>query len=398
MARSREAISTIKGYYYQFDYFILQLLSCKNRNGIVVMEGIEDIDVIDEWNTNAIQCKYYEGTRCMPSVIGKAVRPMLRHFTENKNSDICYSVYGYYESGQETIPDSITVKFAKEKLFTYKADGVKHILHDELQLEDGDIEAFLKKLNIQVRAESYEDQMGQVISGLCDAFNCSAFEAKYFYYNNALRFVKDVAVKSNIAERKIKKKDFLKEINKKQVIFDRWYAEYIGFEKYYREVRSEYFSHFNIEFADRFFMIQCDMHVTDRELLDIIARIKKNWSNTSKRKGKPFCPYIYFDNMKPQRLKRIKELLLKNGIHIWDGYEFHDADFSIESVMRPINAHMDVSIKIIDKTEDVKSVLQTDSNPKEVYQFYTEKPFFDRRDYIGADIQVQRTEDVMKIV
>lgn len=27
MARSRDAVDTIKGYYYQFDYFIFQLIS-----------------------------------------------------------------------------------------------------------------------------------------------------------------------------------------------------------------------------------------------------------------------------------------------------------------------------------------------------------------------------------
>ena len=30
MARSRDAVDTIKGYYYQFDYFIFQLISLVN--------------------------------------------------------------------------------------------------------------------------------------------------------------------------------------------------------------------------------------------------------------------------------------------------------------------------------------------------------------------------------
>lgn len=31
MARSRDAVDTIKGYYYQFDYFIFQLNSTENQ-------------------------------------------------------------------------------------------------------------------------------------------------------------------------------------------------------------------------------------------------------------------------------------------------------------------------------------------------------------------------------
>lgn len=42
--RSREAISTIKGYYYQFDYFILQLLQLRDDDDSVRIEGIEDVD------------------------------------------------------------------------------------------------------------------------------------------------------------------------------------------------------------------------------------------------------------------------------------------------------------------------------------------------------------------
>ena len=52
MAKERSAIATIKGYYYQFDYFILQLLKCNNETDSICIEGIEDVDLktVDENN------------------------------------------------------------------------------------------------------------------------------------------------------------------------------------------------------------------------------------------------------------------------------------------------------------------------------------------------------------
>ena len=46
MARTREATATIKGYYYQFDLFILELLQLPSDDDRVCLEGIEDVDRI----------------------------------------------------------------------------------------------------------------------------------------------------------------------------------------------------------------------------------------------------------------------------------------------------------------------------------------------------------------
>ena len=55
MARSRDAVDTIKGYYYQFDYFIFQLISLVNEEDTVTIEGIEDVDILEEKEMVAVQ-------------------------------------------------------------------------------------------------------------------------------------------------------------------------------------------------------------------------------------------------------------------------------------------------------------------------------------------------------
>ena len=78
MAHTRTAIDTIRGYYYQFDLYALQILESKGEK--ITLEGIEDVDVNSATETTAIQCKYYEGTTYNHSVIAEPIRWMLKHF------------------------------------------------------------------------------------------------------------------------------------------------------------------------------------------------------------------------------------------------------------------------------------------------------------------------------
>ena len=397
MGRKREATAAIKGYYYQFDLFILKLLQLPNNRDCACLEGIEDVDLIINGRTGAIQCKYHEGTKCSPSIVGKAVRPMLRHFASHPDGRFSYSLYGKYVSGQESIPEEIDVGFAKERLFTYTKDRQPHVLHDELGLDDGDIRRFLARLHVDVRAHSYDEQEELVVSHLRREFHCGTVDAKYFYYNNALRVVKDMAVLPSRAQRTIARGEFVKTIGTKSVVFDAWYAERIGFSRYYEDMRSEYFSRFNVSPTERLFLIECDAEVSDRELVRLVSEISRRWGKYSKRE-RVFCPTVYLHAIDQERLKRVKELLLDNGIHIWDGHEFLGADFAAKSLTRKLPQSSDVRLKFVNEHQQIGLVLGMQSEYKEVHQFYLKEPFYETRDNIGANLQVQRTMDVLKIV
>ena len=53
--KDRNAVSTLKGYFYQFDFSILQLLSLASMTDKVTIEGIEDVDITTIDNKLAIQ-------------------------------------------------------------------------------------------------------------------------------------------------------------------------------------------------------------------------------------------------------------------------------------------------------------------------------------------------------
>ncbi|MBZ2038042.1 hypothetical protein K1J08_09215 [Streptococcus sanguinis] len=62
MSKPRSATNTIKGYFYQFDKSILEILEQSDETNIVTIEGVEDIDIEKDDEIQFFQCKYYEKT------------------------------------------------------------------------------------------------------------------------------------------------------------------------------------------------------------------------------------------------------------------------------------------------------------------------------------------------
>ena len=56
----RQANSTIKGYSYQFNKSILEILKAGEADEIVLEGVIEDIDIQSPTSITTIQCKYHE--------------------------------------------------------------------------------------------------------------------------------------------------------------------------------------------------------------------------------------------------------------------------------------------------------------------------------------------------
>lgn len=400
MARSRDAVDTIKGYYYQFDYFIFQLISLVNEADTVTIEGIEDVDILEEKEMVAVQCKYYAKTEYNHSVIAKPIRLMLKDYVNRtpEKRKIRYKLYGKYQSGQDKYPGSLSVEFAKKSLFTYTEKETPHILHEELNLTDEDIEEFLSKVDVDINAEDYYEQQEKVISNLEKIFQCERFEAEYYYYNNALRLVKEKAVQQKICDRIVSKREFLDKIDNKKMLFDKWYLQFKGIKNYCADIRKQYFSPKNVSPYERFFLIECDKVIDDKKLISLIAKISKNWSKLSRREVKPFCPYIYFKGITEDRLVELKKKLQREDIRLWDGYDFLGAEFAVASIIRRANYENEIKVKIINHIENLNEILEKVTGIKEIYQFYLDEAFYESECNLCFGIQISKTEDVCMMI
>ena len=400
MARSRDAVDTIKGYYYQFDYFIFQLISLVNEADTVTIEGIEDVDILEEKEMVAVQCKYYAKTEYNHSVIAKPIRLMLKDYVNRtpEKRKIRYKLYGKYQSGQDKYPGSLSVEFAKKSLFTYTEKETPHILHEELNLTDEDIEEFLSKVDVDINAEDYYEQQEKVIINLGKIFQCERFEAEYYYYNNALRLVKEKAVQQKRCDRIVSKREFLDKIDNKKMLFDKWYLQFKGIKNYCADIRKQYFSPKNVSPYERFFLIECDKVVDDKKLISLIVKISKNWSKLSRREIKPFCPYIYFKGITEERLVELKKKLQREDIRLWDGYDFLGAEFAVDSIIRRANYENDIKVKIINRIENLNDILEKVAGIKEIYQFYLNEPFYESEHNLCFGIQISKTEDINMMI
>ena len=395
--RKRSAEATIEGYLYQFDYTIKRLLNLPNDDGYVEIENIEDVDEHSCSENIAIQCKYYAATEYNHSIIGEPIRQMLDHYLKEKGKQkqsIDYKLYGFYKSGQDKLVMPVTVDFLKEHFLTYTEKGIKQKHHEKLKLNDNILADFLAKLTININAEQYSTQLHNIISKLKDLFGCDNFEAEHYYYNNALRIVSHVAKQSDVSQRKMVKKDFMQQINKKEILFNKWFTQLKGEMAYYTELRKKYFTTLNTN--ERFFLIEIASNFSKQNLKDLILTISNKWTKISEREVNPFCPYVYIHNIEDKDLIELKTELSNNSFKFIDGYGFKGAAFSQQSITQVANHNNQIKLKLIDTIDNLKLVLQTKKRMQEIYQFNLSESFFEPENQYTKHVIIQ-VKDLISI-
>jgi hypothetical protein len=392
----RDAVSAIRGYYYQFNYFILRILELGNESDEVCIEGIEDVDINTTVETVAIQCKYYESSEYNHSRIAEPVRLMLSHFKDNYTSEktFKYMLCGHYNSGQHKLPTGIDIQFVKDHFLTYKKAGTTYEHHIELGLDDSKLEIFVENLKIDINAMCFDELESKIFNILKATFHCQNFEVEYYYYNNALHMVKKLSTEKLIGKRTITKRDFISKINHKNILSNIWFMEKKGITRYCREIKRQFFSHVNVSPYERFFLIGCDTSISDVDLQSLLLRISENWSKLSQREKSPFCPYVYLNGISAEKLKSIKKALQADDFYFIDGYDFKDAEFLAKAICRPSNFHNKIKLKIINEKEEISNILDSLSQTREIYQFFIDKVFYENDTYTHIKIPVKKTCDI----
>ena len=400
---TRDAVSTIKGYYYQFDYSILKVLKLEHDTDTICIEGIEDVDISDGSNIGLHQCKCYEGTEYSHSKIKDALWWMLIHFSENRDSHYKYYIYGVYSSGQEKLPEHIDVEFAKKHFFTKTHRGAPaECLYYELNLADQDIELFLKKLTININAASYKSQEQEVRNELCRALGRSEQEVEP-YYCNALSIIRSLSTNPNSTKRTISRSQFISRIRETDNHFEIWLLNKFGDERFAKFIKKEYFTcNTNISPFDRFFIIECNQYTSMIDLKTAVLTVAKKFSKLSKRAFPRYCPYFCFYGIKDDQLIELKKSMARDNYILCDGYDFKGADFNAESLVRePLKELCDKDrlwLRFIDSIDLLDKVLDKCKSTVEIYQFYSDNVFYGNNDYYHVQIPCKNVSLISKMV
>ena len=334
----RSATATIKGYFYQFDQTIVRLLEA-TKHGSVTIEGVEDIDLDDGDQSAFMQCKYYEGTEYNHSVIKEAVIHMLRHFhAAGCSSDqvFRYRLHGHYRGGQHKLVLPLTDEFLKEHFLTYRKGTEKkvHKVHEELAITDEQLAAFRGMLDIDVNALSYDDQQAKVLKLLVSEIpECTAGDALSFFYPVAINVVQGLAIETDEAKRRVTKDQFLKAINRKEVVFSGWLREHLGHQYFARMIRRKYFYFGKTKMpkASRFFVIDMTDEYDAEKATRMLVRLGQFFSHKEHQRTPAtdrFCPYVLLRGVTTEQLIELKASLWTQGVAFNDGYPFQGAEFS----------------------------------------------------------------------
>lgn len=389
----RTAIDTIKGYFYQFDYSIDQILNLDSDTDSIVIEGIEDVDIKTATDETAVQCKYYSKSEYNHSVIAEPIRLMLDHFAEVKKGTkarINYKLRGHYKSGQSKLTLPLDISTLKDNFLFYKKDKVRHEHHTELGLTDTDLTDFISLLEIDINAKDLDKQFKDLIAEFRKLFSCSEFTSEYFYYNNALRVIKELSIKPAVIDRTIIKKDFLSKINTSKILFNEWFVKFKGEKLHFQNLKKEYFTFLNVSPFERFFLIEIDsrnyLRGDIKELLFIISR---KWSKVSKREPKPFCPYVYIHGINPSELIELKKEMISEDFFINDGHDFEGAEFNPNSIIRRADSYNQIKLKILNSLSHIDLTISKIPKTKEVYQFYILNSYYTSTNPALKHIQIQ---------
>ena len=423
MSKPRSAISTIKGYFYQFDKSILEILEQSNETDMVTIEGIEDIDIENSDERNFIQCKYYEKTDFDNSIIRKPIQLMFRHYLENrtepKDKNFTYRLYGYYKKGHEKLLELTT-----ENLKTYFLDFSKFGVIDESgnsnyqiknkkgevifeeTVEDDDIEDFKNHLFIDIKADSYENQIEKIKSKIQNDLSDYSEEDIELIYFNALKIIKDLACEHNIEKRQISKKEFWDRIKTKNYYFERWMSELLEWKNYKKIIHKKYFPRVsNLSPAHRFFLLDCQGESVNN-VKDVISEISSKYSRLTHQ----FSPYVYlYNTLNVDFVTELKEKLYEDGCFFKDGFPFKNSKFRFQEMLIKPDKFNGISVRILEHPINLSIVLQklveverVDQLPINLYifnksnQLNLEIDTLDKREH--SEIKIRQILDILDII
>ncbi|PTC37568.1 hypothetical protein CLJ1_2556 [Pseudomonas paraeruginosa] len=312
-----------------------------------------------------------------------------------------YSIKGHYASGQEKLDDGIDVEFLKKHFLTYTKEKVTYCHHIELGLSDAELEEFLKRLSIDVRAKEFDEQFREVVETLQAIFGGSSFSAEYFFYNNALAVIREMSVNAAPADRSITKREFLARVNTSSVLFNEWFVEKKGKKAHLAALRKEYFTELNVSPFERFFLVEVETDSYIRgDLKDLFLELSKKWAKLSAREPSPFCPYIYVHGVPDSELLALKRELSAEGFKLIDGHDFQGADFSCHSIMQRATHGNGIKIKILNTLSNVEQTISSVTKTRRIYQFHLGNCYFeyDNPAVRHVKIQVERLSDVKSII
>lgn len=399
---NRSASHIIKGYLYQFDKTILEILNSTDDK-VIIIEDVEDVDIESAAGRKAIQCKYLPSKAFSLAHIRDAILPMLKYMLERKAKNlkpIRYHLYAYF-SGITPQTTHLNLQELKECLIKKKRDGKVINYQTELGANDTDLKKFSRNFTFEI-AEDYDAHKEKVFDLIRVTYGCAGPEEVELYYNNALTAVYLAAADANLKKRKTTKRHFLEKTKTKQSLYCMWRLQEIGKANYCREIRRQHFSIRNIPACARIFIIELEENERRTAIKEAILELRRKWSSHERRR-KPekerYAPYVLLQGIHAELLANLKREFLDEGIQFIDGFSFEGATFNVNELNKLQTHENQLSLRFINDDKLIPEIIASlKSQPKEIYQFYRTKPIVITDDIKNIQIKIKDVTYVKEII
>ena len=384
--KKREATASIRGYFYQLDAALLEILNA-GLDERVVIEGIEDFDRYTDEGVIYSQVKYYAEQNLTDSVLRAPLHKLFVHFyglEEAQRAGRKYLLYGHFsevriDTGELSIERFKSVMKYQKKVTA--ADGTNSYedksLLDGMALPDGLIEAFCKSFSIQISTE-FSEHRNLIIKAIMKDQNVSEFEAEGFHYPMAFDYIATLATKKDHNDRKVTRRDLQKLLKGTQAIHNRWLIRAKGENEYAKHMKRLYFSPTNGAGITRAFIIECSVATDCSVVSDQLRAIANNWSSAKHRRinnSERYAPFILLRGADEKLLIQVKNMLFDTGTVFVDGFPYRGSSFRIDHVHNQLTQKHQTEIRFVDDVDQLLEVLDRVGRKLcHIYDFFLERP------------------------
>jgi hypothetical protein len=307
----RTAGHSIRGYKYQFDKTIIELIEADNCAQITV-EGIEDYDIASSDATESVQVKYLAAQSFSLAVIRSAVIPMLADSVSNLERR--YRLY-IYCGDLSNFASKVDLQSLKECL-TIRHTGKQPTKLFEAYTPD-QLESFSIRLTLE-QGKLYEDQKKEALGILMKEFKCSEEDCRDLFLPAARDAVSEIAIKFELFERSLSKKEFIRIINRRHLMYTRWHAKHVGEDRFVAAIRKRVKAVKAASSIKQRLLIVSYNDLGFDGILELTTRLSRSYTNRSLTNARPWT--VVVDANTPETT-RLKAELLRAGVKINDGWE-----------------------------------------------------------------------------
>ena len=420
----RQADSTIKGYLYQFNKSILEVLRSSFSDSIVLEGIIEDIDILSPTSITTIQCKYHEDKRFTISSVAVPIIEMFCNYCETSyiGKDIQYILYAYFDENVDSIKmsdflnylnttqdkDILTKYFhriyniAESSILDISNKTKKTIKDKEILVSyyksnrsslvfRADIELFWSRFCF-IKAVKFEHLKVSIIEELCEFTDRET--AQSLYYPNALSYVALLSAKATKEERTVLKEQFIDFLTQqKTILLKKWTLEAVDRKKLLRAKRESLSSLFASN-SDMRVLVFSDCFLDKNK--DLIIPFIREYLGKYFKKPKLQKPpiFVFGDNNRDLMQKVIMELYnyqqpVNTGIV---GIEFVE-----DSFIKNTNCSSDYVCKIALLNKISSNILEL-CNVNQVYIIGVIKDSLESSNYFTELLEVSTIKELRYLV